>query len=93
MQIVGPASGRGQRDAAREMLALIYKWFTEGFDTHDLKHSGRVVVMHLPTENRLNHLEAMAASRSQRPPLGELDGALDRPLLADTVEKLAFCRR
>ena len=27
---------RGQRDAAREVLAPIYNWFTEGFDTHDL---------------------------------------------------------
>ena len=28
---------RGQRDAARELLAPIYNWFTEGFDTKDLK--------------------------------------------------------
>ena len=28
---------RGQRDAARELLAPIYDWFTEGFDTHDLE--------------------------------------------------------
>jgi class 3 adenylate cyclase/tetratricopeptide (TPR) repeat protein len=27
----------GRRDAARELLAPIYNWFTEGFDTHDLK--------------------------------------------------------
>jgi class 3 adenylate cyclase/tetratricopeptide (TPR) repeat protein len=27
---------RGQRDAARWLLAPIYNWFTEGFDTHDL---------------------------------------------------------
>ena len=27
---------RGQRDAARELLAPIYGWFTEGFDTKDL---------------------------------------------------------
>ena len=27
---------RGQRDAARELLAPIYSWFTEGFDTKDL---------------------------------------------------------
>jgi predicted ATPase len=30
---------RGQRDAARELLAPIYAWFNEGFDTHDLKHA------------------------------------------------------
>jgi len=27
----------GRRDAARAMLADIYNWFTEGFDTADLK--------------------------------------------------------
>jgi class 3 adenylate cyclase/tetratricopeptide (TPR) repeat protein len=27
---------RGERDAARELLAPIYDWFTEGFDTRDL---------------------------------------------------------
>jgi len=28
---------RGQRDAAREALAPIYHWFTEGLETHDLQ--------------------------------------------------------
>ena len=28
--------GRGQREEARQMLAAIYGWFTEGFDTPDL---------------------------------------------------------
>jgi hypothetical protein len=28
---------RGNRDAARAMLADIYNWFTDGFDTADLK--------------------------------------------------------
>jgi predicted ATPase len=28
---------RGRRDEARAMLAEIYNWFTEGFDTADLK--------------------------------------------------------
>jgi predicted ATPase len=27
---------QGRRDEARAMLANIYNWFTEGFDTHDL---------------------------------------------------------
>ena len=27
----------GHRDEARTMLAAIYNWFTEGFDTTDLK--------------------------------------------------------
>jgi len=30
---------RGKRDAARELLAPVYKWFTEGFDTLDLKEA------------------------------------------------------
>ena len=29
--------GTGRRDDARTMLANIYNWFTEGFDTADLK--------------------------------------------------------
>jgi predicted ATPase len=28
---------QGKRDEARTMLAEIYRWFTEGFDTADLK--------------------------------------------------------
>ena len=28
---------QGKRDEARELLAPIYGWFTEGFDTLDLK--------------------------------------------------------
>jgi hypothetical protein len=31
--------GRGQREAARQLLAPIYGWFTEGFDTKDLKEA------------------------------------------------------
>jgi tetratricopeptide (TPR) repeat protein len=30
-------AGRGERDAARTVLEPIFNWFTEGFDTHDLK--------------------------------------------------------
>jgi predicted ATPase len=30
---------KGQRDEARAMLAEIYAWFTEGFDTADLKEA------------------------------------------------------
>jgi len=30
---------RGHRDAAREVLAPIYNWFTEGFDTRDLREA------------------------------------------------------
>jgi predicted ATPase len=30
---------RGRRDEARELLAPAYGWFTEGFDTRDLKEA------------------------------------------------------
>jgi class 3 adenylate cyclase/tetratricopeptide (TPR) repeat protein len=30
---------RGQREAARALLSPVYSWFTEGFDTHDLKQA------------------------------------------------------
>jgi len=30
---------QGKRDAARELLASIYAWFTEGFDTVDLQEA------------------------------------------------------
>jgi predicted ATPase len=30
---------QGKRDAARALLAPVYGWFTEGFDTLDLKEA------------------------------------------------------
>jgi predicted ATPase len=30
---------QGKREEAHELLAPIYGWFTEGFDTHDLKEA------------------------------------------------------
>ena len=30
---------QGKRDAARALLAAVYNWFTEGFDTLDLKEA------------------------------------------------------
>ena len=47
-QIVGTARGdehgplwrdQGKRQQARELLAPVYGWFTEGFDTLDLKEA------------------------------------------------------
>jgi ATP/maltotriose-dependent transcriptional regulator MalT len=34
---------RGRPDQARAMLSEIYNWFTEGFDTADLKEAGALV--------------------------------------------------
>ena len=30
---------QGKKDEARELLAPVYDWFTEGFDTRDLKEA------------------------------------------------------
>jgi predicted ATPase len=30
---------QGKRDEARDLLATVYGWFTEGFDTLDLKEA------------------------------------------------------
>jgi hypothetical protein len=32
-----PSNKVGKVQQARELLAPVYDWFTEGFDTHDLK--------------------------------------------------------
>jgi predicted ATPase len=37
MSLARLLDGQGRRDEARTMLAEIYNWFTEGFDTADLK--------------------------------------------------------
>jgi len=35
--------GQGKRDDARTLLAEVYGWFTEGFDTRDLKDAKRLL--------------------------------------------------
>jgi predicted ATPase len=35
---------QGKRDAARDLLAPLYAWFTEGFDTRDLKDTKALLV-------------------------------------------------
>jgi hypothetical protein len=39
MSLTRPLAKQGRRDEARAMLAEIYNWFTEGFDSADLKDS------------------------------------------------------
>ena len=34
---------QGKRDDARQVLAEVYRWFTEGFDTADLKEAGALL--------------------------------------------------
>jgi predicted ATPase len=37
MSMAGLWRDQGKRDEARDLLAPVYGWFTEGFDTLDLK--------------------------------------------------------
>jgi predicted ATPase len=37
MSMAGLWRGEGKRSEARDLLAPVYAWFTEGFDTIDLK--------------------------------------------------------
>jgi len=41
MKLTRPLREQGKKDEARRMLAEIYGWFTEGFDTPDLKEGKR----------------------------------------------------
>ena len=34
---------QGKRDEARDLLAPVYGWFTEGFDTLDLKEANALL--------------------------------------------------
>jgi predicted ATPase len=34
---------QGKRDEARELLASVYGWFTEGFDTLDMKEAKKLL--------------------------------------------------
>ena len=37
MSLVGYGNSQGKRAEARDLLAQVYAWFTEGFDTADLQ--------------------------------------------------------
>jgi predicted ATPase len=41
---------QGKRDEARELLAAVYGWFTEGFDSLDLKEAKKLLdeLQHAP---------------------------------------------
>ncbi len=39
MSLAGLWAGRGERQRSRDLLAPVYGWFTEGFDTPDLKEA------------------------------------------------------
>jgi predicted ATPase len=43
MSMARPWRDRGKRQQARDLLAPIYGWFTEGFDTLDLKEAKALI--------------------------------------------------
>jgi hypothetical protein len=43
MSLARLLTSQGRRDAARTMLTNIYDWFTEGFDTADLKEAKALI--------------------------------------------------
>ena len=43
----------GKRDEARDLLAPVYGWFTEGFDTRDLKEA-KSLLEELQTSQRIS---------------------------------------
>ena len=44
MTLAGMLAMQGRGDQARTMLGEIYGWFTEGFDTRDLKDAKSLLV-------------------------------------------------
>jgi hypothetical protein len=39
MSVARLSREQGKRDEARELMARVYGWFTEGFDTRDLREA------------------------------------------------------
>jgi hypothetical protein len=53
---------QGKRDEDRDLLAPVYGWFTEGFDTLDLKEA-KALLEELAAESAQNHSSGMPALR------------------------------
>jgi hypothetical protein len=55
---------QGKRQQARDLLAPVYNWFTEGFDTADLKEAKAPAAM--PGDFRLDqHRTGLTQERSE----------------------------
>src|ERR1700684_3310129 len=56
---------QGKRDAARDLLAPVYRWFTEGFDTLDLKAGASCcnVILSIVDDGRLSRLHFLPLVR------------------------------
>ena len=64
---------QGKRDEARDLLAPVYGWFTEGFDTLDLKEA-RPCWMSCAPDNQFS-----------KPPLSGREMSLSGPIAAPDV--------
>ena len=53
MSLAACGSSQGKRAAAHELLAPIYGWFTEGFDTADLQEA-KALLEELSRSNATN---------------------------------------
>ena len=64
--------GQGRRTEARDLLARVYDWFTEGFDTLDLKEA-KALLEELGSKFRTQGPTGLETNRSDyslRSPLG-----------------------
>jgi predicted ATPase len=59
---------RGKRRQARELLAPVYGWFTEGFDTLDLKQAKALLNELQPDNQFRNRPDFVAAHESESGP-------------------------
>jgi hypothetical protein len=66
---------QGRRDEARTMLAMIYNWFTEGFDTADLKDAK--TLLNELSGWRLSLIGAYSGSLQRRSRALALQGAVE----------------
>jgi hypothetical protein len=89
---------QGRQDEARDLLAPVYGWFTEGFDTLDLKQAK---AMNCTPDNEFQNGLLGPLSPQLRPPRPRsamtasrrFETSLKRLKCADSVEKLGFSSR
>ena len=73
---------QGKRDEARDLLAPVYGWFTEGFDTLDLKEA-RELRRSWRLESAQNHFSRHAS----------LAKAMDNSVPSSTNARIGACGR
>ena len=58
---------QGKREEARDLLAPVYGWFTEGFDTLDLKEAKTLLGSELYRRSRTFRRQHFARGRGAAP--------------------------